>query len=223
MKNPTLELFSQLLRSYPYGVSPQVFEDAQVAYERLQDGHASDNEVETIMIAFGKQVWPYTQAEMVLYKQYGKQQEEEFFLNVLPEELQEKWKSFIEKGGSVHNYRAGQEFEDAFTPEENLIIEDAFMSAGDHGKSYVRNIIAEEKGEDYDALVDNYMRERDSILAVLDQIVLLKETGDKWDAEIDEYVRFVKSGFANVEERPTLEKVVKKKEWFEDQINIGNK
>ncbi|MBU0661287.1 hypothetical protein KKG22_03870 [Patescibacteria group bacterium] len=220
--NPTLVLFSQLLRTYPYGVTPEVFEQAQDAYKRLADTHPTDDDVERVMIAFAKQIWPYLQAEAVLYEQHGEEKEREFFVTHLSFELQEKWKSFISAGGNIHDFRHGKVFEDAFTAEENIMIEEAFVAGKDHAKSYVRNLIAESAYADYQTLVRQFEERRNIILQLLHDIQALKNDQNKWNTEIDEYVAFVKRGFAKLEVLPHVEDIKEKRAWFQGQIDSGN-
>lgn len=218
----SLQLFKLLLDKKPAGLAAEVGNKAEEEYERLQSEAKIAEEVEEAMIVFGKQAWPYWQAELEFMEKYGKSKEMDLFLENLSDDLRAKWQLFEDGGGDMHDYRQAEGFEEAFSADEDHIISEALIKAKQTMRKNVK-ILAQEKADEYNELVKKYQAEEEEILGKLEELRQLKETGDKWDEEIDKEIYFFEKGLAELEERPTVEKVQGKIDWYQGQIEVGNK
>ncbi len=216
--NYTLNLFAHLLERPPIGLSPQVAAAGQTAVTHLGTTKATEEAAEEALVVFGLRAWPYWEAEREFMEHVGGKKHA--FLQHLPASLHEKWVAFEQAGHSIHDFRDGQTFEDAFTPEGNQHIETAMIDA--HTEE-AKRLAMGERHDAYMQLVNAHIEERDAMVAALDALAALKDTGEKWDAEIDETIAYMKRGFAKLEEAPTLEKIEKKIEWYQGQIESGEK
>jgi hypothetical protein len=90
-------------------------------------------------------------------------------------------------------------------------------------KEYVHNLAKNEKQEEYQELVKSFVEEQQKMQEKLDELAELKKKGKKWVSEIDEEIAFFNKGFAEIEEHPTIEKIQGKIDWYQGQIEAGNK
>ncbi len=222
MPEYTLKLFQILLDKTPTPVNDAVKEEGRQKYEQLAAGGAGVEEIEQEMIRYGKQIWPYLRAEFDLMEKYGEEKRQEYFLASLPAQLKDKWIQFEKQGGNIHNYKQAKDYEQAFDADEDRIISENMVEARNRALKYVRRLEQQDKQEEFSSLVEKYRREEAEILEKIIELKSYKERGEKWDKEIEELVNFFEKGFAGLEERPTVEKVRTKIDWYEGQIQAGN-
>lgn len=219
----SLQLFRHLLDQRPVGLSDDIQERGEAAYKRLAVENADADAVETEMIAYGKEAWAYRQAEQAFETALAPNKKETFFLAFLPDDLKEKWESFTSKGGSIDDIRHGESFEQSFTPEENVILEKALVEAEALTHEYLERIAREEAKEQYERILKQYREEQHEIEEKITALrSLIPEKGEKWDAELEEAAIYFERGLAEIEERPTVEKVQAKIDWYEGQVETGN-
>lgn len=222
MPQYTLDLFKLLLDKQPAEVDTGAVEKARADYERFASSQAGPEEIEQAMIEYGKKAWPLWQAEVEMMEKYAGNKLEDGFLSALPEELKKKWKEFKKRGGSIEDFRHGREYEQAFTAEEDHLIEEALVKAEQAGRDYIKSLIADGKTSEYHSAAEKYKEELGEILAKLEELELLKEKAGKWSGEIDKEIYFFEKGFAELEERPSVKKVQEKIDWYSGQIEAGN-
>lgn len=222
MTNYTLELFRLFIERKPIGAPEAVLQQALTDIRQLEHQETVPEQIEAIMVRYGLELWPYFQAEARFMEKYGNERKMALFKEKLPPVLKEKWINFENQGGSIHNFRNGDHFEQAFTPEENSSIESAMLDARSEIKQELLSRALAEQREEYDVLVKEAAQERDQILQKLDELAALKAKQEKWDDDIDEFIDYTRKGFAELEERPTVEKVQGKIDFCTGQIESGN-
>ena len=169
--NYTLQLFDHLLAHSPIGLSLEVITKAKQKVASLREQNVSEEDAEIALIFFGKEAWPYWQAEQKFLDSLGNKKE--LFINALSSKLQEKWNDFENTGGDMHDYRNGQKFEEAFTPEENIQIEKAMIDSSVAAHDQMRELVSGEKSEEYAQLVSVYSKERDQIILKFEELILV--------------------------------------------------
>ena len=170
-------------------------------------------EAEKFLLDFGKKIWPYIQAEKEM-KQKFLTEETETFLFLLPADLSAKWSDFESQGGSLHNFRQGERFEDFFTPEEHQLIDDALLKAEEVIQGRIRLAVANERKEEFEVLVFKYQQELEKIEKKISELEDLGKMADKWQVEIKEEVKFFQRSLAEMEARPTVEAIQEKIEQY---------
>ena len=224
MQKYSLQLLRLLLDKKPIGLSDDVQKKAEERYWALLSGSPGEKDVENLMIAYGRAAWAYRQAEEDFKTSFGVEKEKEFFLFFLPEDLKKKWGEFVSSGGDIHNFRKGEEFEDFFSPEENIVFEEAFVETEYLVNEYLRKLSEGDEKDAYTNYVEKYKVEQKEIEKKLDELhSLIPEEGEKWDEEIAQEISFFQRGIADIEERPTVEKIQGKIDWYRGQMDLGNK
>jgi len=224
MTQYSIQLFQFLLNRRPVGLPDDIFESGQKSFDSLQTGNPGEKEVEQVILAYGKQAWAYTQAATNFFDQFGQEKQDELFFASLPSALQAKWKTFTEKGWSMHDFREGKRFEQFFTADENVAIEQSIMDSEDAVREYVEGHAQGAEKETFGALLKKYQEEQQRIQEKIDELrAMIPEEGEKWDPEMDNMVIFFERGLACVDERPTVQKVQEKIDWYRGQMEAGNK
>jgi len=223
MTNYTLQLFRFLLDKKPFGLSQDLIAEGELLYGQLAEKEHADQQIEGVMITYGKKTWAHRQAARAFADQVGKHKHDELFVSLLSAELQEKWQEFSARGWSAQDFRQGNRFEQFFTAEENVAIEHALIETGKAMHDYLDRLASGEQKEAYERLLTEYRQEQGKIEAkVLELKNLIPEPGEKWDAELAEAVLFFERGFAEIEARPTVEKVQEKIDSYQGQKSTGN-
>ena len=220
MKDYTVQLFEMLVKKPAIGLSVDIQKKAREDCEMFVRDGGEEVSVERVMIEFGKHAWPYWQAYHVFFDRFGTEKEGEFILDILPEALAKKYTDFLAKGGSIHNFRAGQDYEDAFTSDEDLAIQNATVEAREAVTDFIIRLIeGGDKKTEYDALVVSYQDERDAVLAILGQLQNIATSHEKWSEEVLQDIYYIEKGFAELEERPTKDKAQGRLDWYLGQID----
>ena len=106
--NHTVSIFERLYANLPPLVPQAVVEDMGRALEQVKaDQELSTEELEDVMIAFGKKVWPYIQAFEEFYQVYESQLGEKLLRQRSSPALQRSYQLFKEMGGTWRDLYAG--------------------------------------------------------------------------------------------------------------------
>ncbi|MCB9798663.1 hypothetical protein H6758_02980 [Candidatus Nomurabacteria bacterium] len=219
MENYTKKLFQILLERKPVGMDEEVFEKASEQCKSITD-EAMPEQVEAFMIEYGLHAWPLWQAEYELKQEIGENLQQELFLSALPDDVRQRWIEFQMEG---HSFRDGDAYEKAFSAEEDVLIEKASVEAQVQAREQLRALLAGEKASEYEAAAQKYSIEKEEILTKLKELEGLKKKGKKWASEIDQVVLDTRRGFAEINERPQVQEVQGKIDFYVGQIEAGNK
>ncbi|MFH1286741.1 MAG: hypothetical protein ABII02_03235 [Candidatus Magasanikbacteria bacterium] len=223
MESYSLILFRSLLDRMPPGLPDEIFQAGQDNYFELQISYADDVETEQAILVYGKQVWAYRQAALEFEEVHGAGKRENFFTLFLTTALKEKWEKFISEGGDIHNFKNPDQYENFFEPEEDLAIEEAFVESSHITDDYLDRLSKSEKKSDFKRILEKYQREQDLIEKKIEELrMIVPEEGEKWVEEIQKEASFFELGLADVEERPTVEKVQGKIDFYRGQVDTGN-
>jgi len=219
----TLQLFRFLLNKKPVGLTDDLVDEGEGLYSQLSASEYTEQQVEASVIAYGKKVWAYRQAAATFAEQFGKEKHDEFFVSLLSPELAKKWQEFAGRGWSVRDFREGNRFEQFFTPEENVAIEQASIETEKAMYDYLTRLATGEQKQVYDGLLAQYKQEQAQIEGKIEELKkCVSEPGEKWDAELAGAVLFFERGLAEIEARPTVQKVQEKIDFYQGQKSTGN-
>lgn len=201
----SFQLFDILLRRDAALLPGECVVRAQELYRTLKSGvSVTQQDVDRALISFGLDAWEYWQAEAAFLDTYGREKEKEAFFSGLSPELKDKWLKYEGKLGNMEVYDHDEQFEQAFTPEEDLQLERAVIEAKAHVTAYVRTLAVFDKKEEYRALVDTFAAEKTHICELIRALRELATSLPELAIEIEEAAHSFELGFAEVEERPTV-------------------
>jgi len=104
----TLDIFKRIYDKLPPLVPDEIKKEMKEKFdEAMEDGELTLEELEDIMITYGKKVWPYIQAFEKIYEVYKHELSEQLFHQRASQSLKEKYDFFKETGGSFHDLHSG--------------------------------------------------------------------------------------------------------------------
>lgn len=218
MENYTKQLFKILLDHRPVGLDEAVHQKALADYQSLTE-EAMPEQVEAHMMEYGLHAWPFWQAEYELKQEIGENIKKNLFLSSLPQEVKDRWLSFEMEG---HTYRDGDAYEQAFSAEEDVVIEKALVDAEIQAREQLHGLLEGEKSQEYMTATEKFAIEKEEILTKLTELEKLKKKAKKWGSEIDQVVLDFRRGFAEINERPHVADVQGKIDFYLGQIESGN-
>ena len=212
--NYTKQLFKILLDRKPVGLEPAIYEKAQKAYAESKED-APPEQIEALMIEYGIHAWPLWQAEYTMMQKVGNQMRQELFFAAIDLDLRNKWEQFEREG---HNFRDGDAYEKAFSSEEDFQIEEAMVEAELQTRKKLKQLFDNEKHEEYQKMVEDFSKEEEEIFQKIHELEAMKnEKIPQWNNEIDVIVLDLKRGFAEITQRPTVQKVQESIDWVRGQ------
>jgi len=215
MLDYTFQMFDILIARPAIGLSDDIKSKARQNLDLLKKNDKTKiEELEDLMINFGKQAWPYWQAFEEFEEKYGREKEKELFESTLKEDLKKKWKEYEASLLNKAIIDQGNTFEKFFTPEENHQIEEAVVDAKGKTNEYLTILAKEEKSDEYSALVTKFQKELTKINKKIKELEELKISKEKWSEEIDKQVRYFKKGIAQIELDPTEIAIQEKIDFF---------
>lgn len=114
----TLTIFQRLYDELPPLVPESIVSDMRQALEQLEHNvNLTLPEIEEIMIAFGKKVWPYRRAFEETLDVYEGKLGEKFLIGRLSRPLKQRYQEFLGYGGSFRELHGAVPIT-FFTPEE---------------------------------------------------------------------------------------------------------
>lgn len=227
MANPhqfTLNLLRNLIEGAPKAFPLYRRNEMTDVYHKLSADQSAANEViEQRVIEFGKEIWPYREAYLELYEEYGRGKEEKMLAAGLGEDLRPKYEKFIAEKGNIERLR-GQalSLDIYFTPDEQDEIIKAELRAHDKTHNELEKLIAGEKQEEYFGALEKRKKKQAEIEEALARLTVLAAVSEKWRAEILDKVKTFELGFGYLERPVTLLDVMGEIEYYEGIIGLEN-
>lgn len=105
----TLTIFERLGKQLPPLVPEQIVSDLRHALEQARHNYTlSVEELEEMVLAFGKKLWPYRKAFDEFYDMYEGELGESFLTARMSASLKKRYKEFLSHGGSFRDLHHGR-------------------------------------------------------------------------------------------------------------------
>ncbi len=193
----TIALCEHLYQDMPPLVAPEIQENLAKALDQMKNNlNLTLEEVESVMIFFGKQLWPYREAYKEFYVVYEGMLGEKFFVRKLWTQLKISYSRYLEKGGSYKNLHSGKDVQ-FFNPEERAELSMALVEVERDIDNYARQTIASTDQKKYEARVQEFEHILQDIESRLDTLREMAHTeGDHPElvAEIEAQIRGFEHG-----------------------------
>jgi len=175
--------------------------------------------IEAMIVGVGKANWPYRKAYQDILQNYGADKYEEFFKLHLPENLRAKYEDYINRGGNLHDFRHGKDFEKEFTADENLAIEEAFFSAEDEIKGFMMSAVKEHKDE-YDESFKIYEKKQKILANMIESLREMAGESEKWSPQILDKVKNFEEGWSIIDRDFDEDKLKHEIEYWEGVLGL---
>jgi len=217
----TIDLIKTVIHRLP-GVFPQgrhqEMENAIAALERKPE--ATLEEIESALVAFGGELWPYCEAYDRFYKICGEQKERTLMREKLSEPARLAFDKFVAEGGDIESVRDGSKFENFFNVDIRDEIVAAELDAHDGVREEMEKLIAGEKQTEFSALLADYREKQAAFSQKINELASLAERLPDQRAEIFDKVKMLREGFAYVERLPSLDDIVHEIQYYIDIMEV---
>jgi hypothetical protein len=216
-----LDIFKLSLDRIPVTVPSEIIDQAHRDFEMIAENlQASGEAIEDANMKLGRAIWPYLKAYDELYAKFGKEKENEVFLEVLRPDVKEHYEKWNRSGGLIFDIRRGEEFENAFAPEEKFALEEAYLDAGEAARSYVDELVRGEKAAEYQKALEVWKERQAEMLERIAMLRAMANDSEKWSGEILGKVRLFELGWAVTERDPELYEIEKEIENWRGVLDV---
>ncbi|MBF8280351.1 MAG: hypothetical protein HW383_124 [Candidatus Magasanikbacteria bacterium] len=175
-------------------------------------------ELDNVIIAFGKEIWPYRKALAALHEKYAAPREEKYIRAALGQALVGKFDTYLREGNSITDFKQGKQFETFFTPDEQAEIVAKYLDAHDKVMDEFQSECMGPRLDECNQLVEDFKNELPKIEDAIMRLSLLADESPKWRDEIMDKVRVFEEGWSGEEKDVTRETAEKEIEFYKDAI-----
>jgi len=182
----TIDIFERMSNNLPPLLPAEIKEEVEHALEHLHDDFTvSAQDVEEVVIALGKKVWPYWKAFDELFSMAQGKLGEKFLLGKLSPEFKQRYKEFKEHGADYHDLRLGGPM-GFFQSEERQVLMASLVKVDGEIRQHVEQEVLSVDRRKYEDLVVDFQEVLDDIEKRLESLRLLAEDEEEHPSLADE-------------------------------------
>lgn len=186
--------------------------------ERNPEAKIAD--IESKLIEFGLEMWPYAEAYNKFYKIYGEAKERKIMQESLSKPAREALDKFVIDGGNIESVREGDNFEHFFNSDIRAEIIAAELAAHDGVHEEMEKLLSGEKRADFEILLADFKERQAAIVKKIAELKTLAARSPERSAEILDKAKTFEEGFAYVERPPSLDDVSREIEYYVDIMEV---
>lgn len=213
----TIDIFERIYKQLPPLLPPETKDEFEHALEHLHDDVTVDlNDVENIVIALGKKVWPYRRAFGEFLDMYQGKLGEKFLLGKLPANVKAKIKELKEQGVTYHDLRTGGPA-DYFEIEERMVLQTGLIEVDSDIRAHAEQAVVGLDRKKYEDLIIDFQTILDDIEKRLDTFRLMAEDEEEHPRlaeEIRDQVRGFEFGLCLLGPHTEHHRVLNAEEYF---------
>jgi len=193
-------------------------ENAIATLERNPD--ATLEGIESMLVAFGAELWPYCEAYEQFYKIYGEAKERELMRKKLSEPSRAALDKFVAEGGNIESVRDGSRFEHFFDSDIRSEVVAAELDAHDGVHEEMERLIAGDRAAEFEALLADYRQKQAALNQKINELAALAERSPDQRTEILDKVKTFREGFAYVERMSSLDDIAHEIQYYIDIMEV---
>lgn len=218
-----IDLCVRLSQDAPPLVPAEIRENLRKAIEQMQNNMSlSVDEVENVIIFFGKQLWPYREAYKEFYNVYEGMLGEKFFLRKVSVQVKVKYNQYVEQGGSYKELHRGARM-DFFTYEERPQISMALVDVEQDIENYTRQNVVSTDQRKYEQRVREFQQILENIeghLSILREMSEKEGEHPELVAEIEAQIKGFEHGLCLLGPKTDYEEIRNAREHFEGRRKV---
>ncbi len=157
MHRPTLQIFRHLLQDVSEYAPPSLIGEMRDAEKTLhENGQITIDDLEQIIIHFGKKTWPYRKAFNSFLVVTEGQMGEQFFVQKLSLNTKKAYTAYIGWGGTLQELMRGRQLTDFFLAEDRLDIARAVIELRGDIRRYVTQQVQSVLQKQFEAHVTSW-------------------------------------------------------------------
>lgn len=193
----TISLCQKLYEDMPPLVPKEIRGNMEKAIDQIQNNLSlTQEEVETTMIFFGKQLWPYREAFEEFYRVYEGTMGEKIFLRKLDVVLKQKYLEYIKQGGSYRNLYTGNNLT-FFSSDERVALCTAMVDIENDVEQYARQAVVSTDKTRYEKRIQEFqhiLNDIEARMQSLREMAQIEGEHPELKAEIEAQVRAFEQG-----------------------------
>lgn len=190
----TLFIFERLFQTMPPLVPDAIVEDVRAALEQARHNYTlSVIDLEDIVLAFGKKLWPYRKAFDEFYDIYEGELGESFLLSRMSAGLKKRYKEFLVYGGSFRDLHRGRPAE-FFAQDERRELCSLLIQTRDDVLKHTRQAVTSTEQRRYEARIIEFHSILEDIEKRLDTLLTMAED-EQEHPELSSEIRAQVKGF----------------------------
>lgn len=171
----TINLFRQYVNHLPPLLPEEIKKEAQHALEHLENDYTiSPVEVENVVIALGKKIWPFWKAFQEFLVIYQGKLGEKFLLGKLSPSLKRRYEEFKQHGATYHDLRLGGPI-NFFEAEERSVLISYLLEIDMEIRHHTEQAVLTTDRKKYEALVVDFQNIFDDIEKRLGHLRIMVE------------------------------------------------
>ena len=171
----TIDIFERIYKTLPPLLPEGVKDEFEHALEHLRDDVTITTEdVENIVIALGKKIWPYRRAFGEFLDMYQGKLGEKFLLGKMPINIKTKIKELKEQGVTYHDLRVGGPAE-YFDIEERMILKGSLIEVDADVRAHAEQAVLSLDRKKYEELILDFQTILDDIEKRLETFRVMAE------------------------------------------------
>lgn len=219
----TIALCEHLYDDLPPLVPSEIKENMEKAMDQMKNNiNLTLEEVENVMIFFGKQLWPYRQAYKEFYNVYEGMLGEKFFVRKLWPQLKTKYIKYTEQGGTYRELHRGKDLS-FFSHEERAEFSMALVDVERDIDNYCRQTVSSTDQYRYEQRVQEFQKilnDIESRLGALREMSQIEGEHPELVAEIEQQIKGFEHGLCLLGPRTDYDEVKNAKEHFEGRRHV---
>lgn len=219
----TIALCERLYEDVPPLVPGEIKENMRKAVEQMKNNiNLSMDEVENVIIFFGKQLWPYREAYKEFYNVYEGVLGEKYFLRKISVELKTRYNQYIAQGGSYRELHSGSKM-DFFTHDERPELTKALVEVEQDIENYTRQTVVSTDQKKYEQRVKEFgviLNDIEGHLQTLRKMTEKEGEHPELIAEIDAQIKGFEHGLCLLGPKTDFEAIRSAKEHFDGRRSV---
>jgi hypothetical protein len=215
-----LNLLELFYKDLPPAVPEEVKNRMAGVLEHSRRSNADPEELEKIIMVFGKYLWPYTKAFQEIKDHHHEQMGEDFFIRQLGNNLKKKYLAYKEQGSSFEDLYAGRQVE-IFDPKERVLINQILVDTGIDVHKFAKQVAMGAHYSKYLKNIRKYKLVLKQVEIELDRLRLLAEDNKEdipgLSDEILSKVQYFEHGLCRFAPKLDLNEIFLAHEYFNER------
>ncbi|MFB6225841.1 MAG: hypothetical protein ABEJ02_00640 [Candidatus Paceibacteria bacterium] len=221
--NHTVSFFRQMYKDLPPLVPDEVSKNMKEALDQVENNMSlKKDDVEEVVIKFGKAIWPYRKAFHEFVDLYEGKIGEKIFLTKMPNKFKVEYKEFKKEGHTFRDLYSGKQAQ-FFDLEYRTQLHQALAQTRTDVKKHVRQLVTSSEKDEYMGKVEEHKEILSDIEDKLDQLRDLADNEYEHPelvGEIKQQIEAFEHSLAGMGSSVDHEEIMNAPEFFEGRKDV---
>ncbi|MFB6181279.1 MAG: hypothetical protein ABEJ24_00050 [Candidatus Magasanikbacteria bacterium] len=219
----TVKFFERMYNDLPPLVPEDIKDNMEQALGQVENNMSLEKEdVEEVIVKFGKAIWPYRRAFHEFVDLYEGKIGEKIFLTKMPKKFEQEYEKFKEEGYTFRDLYSGKEAK-YFDIEYRVQLHEALMETRKDVKKHARQLVTSSEKEKYKEKIEEHKKILSEIQDKIDQLNDLAENEYEHPelvGEIKQQIKTFEHSLAGMGPSIDHEEIMNAPEFFEGRKDV---